>query len=88
MSRSNSLPEKFETIQDIEFDFPFQHSLFRTKSESFVDQTVINEALLWPYLPQTQPLELDPGLEYPQQFDKSQGLVSVFDQAIKESYIQ
>jgi len=36
-SRSNSLPEKLETIKDIEFDFPFQHTLFRTKSESFVD---------------------------------------------------
>lgn len=63
LSRSNSLPEKFETIQDIEFDLPFQNSLFRSKSQSFVDQTVIDEALLQPYIPQTQLLEIDLDLE-------------------------
>lgn len=46
LSRSNSLPKNFETIQDIEFDLPFEHSLFKKKSESFVDQTVIEEAIL------------------------------------------
>ena len=37
--RETSLPEKFVTIQDIQFDLPFEHSLFTTKSESFVDET-------------------------------------------------
>lgn len=88
LSRSNSLPEKFETLQDIEFDFPFQQSLFRSKSVAFVDQTVIDKAILQPYIPQTQVLETDPDLEYLQQFDNLQGLVSVLDQAIEEAFIQ
>jgi hypothetical protein len=33
--RETSLPEKFVTIQDIQFDLPFENTLFRTKYESF-----------------------------------------------------
>ena len=88
LSRSNSLLEKFETLQDIEFDFPFQQSLFRSKSEAFVDQIVIDKAILQPYVPQTKVLETDPDLESLQQFEKLQGLVSMFDQVIKEAFIQ
>lgn len=88
LSRSNFLPEKFETLQDREFDFPFQQSLFRSKSEAFIDQTVIDKAILQPYLPQNQDLETDPDLEFLQQFDKLQDLVSVLDQATEEAFIQ
>jgi len=85
---SNSLPKKFETIQYIEFDLPFQHSFFRSKLEAFVDQTIVDKALLQPYTPQTQYFEIGPNLESLQQFDKLQGLVSVLDQAIEEAFIQ
>jgi len=46
LSRENSLPENLNTIQDIQFDLPFEHSLFKTKYESCVDQTVIDEYVL------------------------------------------
>ena len=42
LSRYNSLLEKFETLQDIEFDLNFEQSLFRTKSESDLHETVID----------------------------------------------
>lgn len=44
--RSNYLLEKFETLQDIKFDLPFQQILFRSKYEAFVDQTIIDEDIL------------------------------------------
>ena len=88
MLRSNSLAEKFETLQDREFDFPFQKSLFRSKSEAFINQTIINKVILQPYISQAQDLESEPDLEPLQQFAKLQGLVSVLDQAIEEDFIQ
>ena len=36
--RTTSLPGKFVTIQDIQFDLPFEHNLFRTKSDSIMDE--------------------------------------------------
>ena len=62
--------------------------MFRSKSEAFVDQTIIDTAILQPYIPQTQLLETDPDFESLQQFDKLQGLVSVLDQASEEAFIQ
>lgn len=63
LSRSNSLPEKFETLQDIEFDLPLQQSLFRSKSEAFIDQTFIDKDILQLYIAQDQDLETDLDLE-------------------------
>lgn len=79
LSRSNSLPENFKTLQDLEFDFPFQQILFRSKSEAFIDQNVIDKAILQPYISQAQDIESDPNLGPLQQFAKLQGLVSVLD---------
>lgn len=88
LSSSNSLPEKFETLRDIEFDLTFQKSLFRSKSEAFLDQTIIDKTIIQPYVCQTQVLEIYRDFESLHQFDKLQGLVLVLDQAIEEAFIQ
>ena len=41
LPRATSLPEKLFIIQDINFDLPFEHSLFKTKSDSFGDEIVL-----------------------------------------------
>jgi len=38
LSRSNSLPGSFITVEDIKFDLPFEHSLFGNESERFVPE--------------------------------------------------
>jgi hypothetical protein len=45
---SNSLPEKLVSIQDIEFDISFEQILFRTKSDSFVSETNLDQTILQP----------------------------------------
>jgi len=79
LSRSNSPPKKFETLQDTKFDLPFKQSLFRSKLNAFVHQTVIEKAILQPYISQTQVLEKDLDLNFLQSFEKLQGLNSVLD---------
>ena len=43
--RVNSLPGRFDTLQDIEFDVNFEQSLFRSKSLSWIDQTVVDSSI-------------------------------------------
>jgi hypothetical protein len=86
--QETSLPEKFVTIQDIQFDLPFEKILFRTKSESFVDETILDQAILQPDTPKRQYLELDLDQQILQNFEKLQDLSLDFDQALHESYIQ
>lgn len=76
------------TIQDVEFYIPFELSLFRTKSKSFTDESVIDHSILQPYIPKTQPVEPYLDQQTLQNFDKLQGLVLVLDQSISEAYVQ
>ena len=62
--------------------------MFKSKSESFLDQNIIDKTILQPYITKTWPFETDPDLESLQQFDKLQDLVLVLNQAIDEFYIQ
>lgn len=50
LSRSHTLLESIIT-EDIEFDFPFEHNLFISKSETFVSKTIIDEYKLKPLIP-------------------------------------
>jgi hypothetical protein len=86
--RETSLPEKFVTIQDIQFDLPFEHSLFRTKSDSFVDETVLDQAILQPSTPERHSPGSDLDQQILQNFEKLQDLASDFDQALHKAYIQ
>jgi len=58
LSRENSLPKNFVSIYDIQLELPFEHSLFMTKFESFVDETIIDQSLLQPYMSRGQTVEL------------------------------
>ena len=40
--KANSLPKELSSIQDIQFDLSFEHSLFHTKSENSVHDIVID----------------------------------------------
>ena len=42
MIKENSLPNKLSTLQDTEFYLAFEQTLFRTKSESDIHNTVID----------------------------------------------
>jgi hypothetical protein len=86
--RETSLPEKFVTIQDIQFDLPFEHSLFRTKSDIFVDETVLDQAILQPNTPERHSPGSDLDQQILQNFEKLQDLASEFDQALHKTYIQ
>ena len=44
--RVNSLPQKVVSLQDIEFDLEFEHSLFRNKSESDLNNIVIDPGFI------------------------------------------
>jgi len=46
--RSPSLPEKLVSLHDLEFDISFKQSLFRTKSDRFVSETILYQTILQP----------------------------------------
>ena len=43
--RANSFPGKLENLQDIEFDINFEQILFRSKSLSWIDETVFDYSI-------------------------------------------
>jgi hypothetical protein len=87
-SRETSLLEKFVTIQDIQFDLPFENSLFRTKYESFVDEPILDNAIIQPNTPERQYFESYLDQQILQNFENLQDLTLDFDQDLHESYIQ
>ena len=48
LHRSFSLPEELIDIQDLDFDLFFEQSLFRTKSDNFLSDTVLDQDILRP----------------------------------------
>jgi hypothetical protein len=42
LHRSPSLPEELVALQDLDFDTFFEQSLFRTKSDIFVTETILD----------------------------------------------
>jgi hypothetical protein len=84
----NFLPEKLITIMDIEFDLPFEHNLFRTKFDSFVDEIVLDQTFLQPKTPK----RLSPRTYFDQkilqEFEKLQDLASDLDQALYKAHFQ
>ena len=64
LHRSNSLPEKLIAIQDLEFDISFEQSLFRTKSDSFVSDKILDQTSPQPRTPEI----LSPRVEFYHRF--------------------
>jgi hypothetical protein len=88
LHRATSLPEKLVTIQDIEFDLPFEQSLFRTKSDSFVNEIVLDQTILQPKTPERLSPRTDFDQRFLQEFKKLEDLVSNLDQALYKSHFQ
>ena len=42
LRKANSLPKELVSLTDIEFDFKFENSLFRNKSETYLKETIID----------------------------------------------
>jgi hypothetical protein len=88
LHRYTSLPKKIVTIQDLEFDLPFEKIIFRTKSDNFVSETVLDQTILQPRTPKT--LSPREGFDqcFLQEFKKLEYLVSNIDQALYKSHFQ
>lgn len=80
--------EPFLTIENIQFDLPFEISLFRSKYESFADETFIDEWVLRPYISEHHSVDQNFDKKSLQQFEKLEDLVTNLDQAIHKYYIQ
>lgn len=76
MLRVNSLPEKFFTLEDIEFDSTFEHSISISEFDSFVPKTMIDESLLKPYISKPQTVRSDSVDDEIKKIDKIEVLVS------------
>jgi len=50
LPRANYFPESLLTIENIQFDLPFELSLFKIKCESFATETAIDESVIRPYI--------------------------------------
>ena len=84
----NSLPESSITIDDIEFDIPFEHNVFRTKYEIFVGETMFDQFVLQTYTSEVQSVKPDFDKQTLQSLDKLQYLVSYLNKDMHEAYIQ
>jgi hypothetical protein len=51
LQKSPSLPEELVSLQDLDFDILFKQILFRTKSDSFVAETILDPTVLQPLDP-------------------------------------
>jgi hypothetical protein len=88
LHRATSLPKNLVAIQDLEFDLPFEKSLFRTKSDSFVNETVLDQTILQPRtLERISPIT-DFDQWFLQEFKKLEDLVSNLDHALYKSHFQ
>jgi hypothetical protein len=86
LHRSPSLPEKLVSLQDLEFDISFEQSLFRTKSDSFVSETVLDQTILQPRTPEILSPMVDVDQRLLQEFEKLEDLVVNLDQASDQAY--
>ena len=47
LKRANSLPKELGSLSDIEFDLKFEKSLFRTKSETNLKETILDHVFTY-----------------------------------------
>jgi hypothetical protein len=69
-------------LQDLEFDIPFEQILFRTKSDSFVSEIVLDQTILQPKTPEILSPKANVDQLFLQEFDKLEYLVANIDQAL------
>jgi hypothetical protein len=88
LHRSTSLPENLVAIQDLEFDISFEKSLFRTKSDSFISETVLDQTILQPRTPEILSPREEFDQRFLQEFNKLEDLVANLDQALYQAHFQ
>jgi hypothetical protein len=88
LHRSPSLLKKLVALQDLEFDISFEQSLFRTKSASFVSETILDQTILHPRTPEIISPREDVDQKFLQEFDKLEDLVANLDQALDKAHFQ
>jgi len=86
--KANSLPKELSSLEDIQFDLSFELSLFRTKSENSIHDTVINPNFLQFIESKRVPIHLDLDQHVLDTFDKLEALTLTLISHIDEAYIQ
>jgi hypothetical protein len=86
LHRSPSLPEKLVALQYLEFDIPFEQSLFRTKSDIFASEIVLDQTILQPKTPEILSPREDIDKRFLQEFDKLEDLVANLDQDLDRAH--
>lgn len=82
------VPNKLETLQDINFDLKFEQIMFRSKSKNWADTLVIDQSILHPNSLKSMPSLTRSDQEIVQDFEILEGLVSKFTSAVTYSYLQ
>jgi hypothetical protein len=88
LQTATSLLDNLVTIQDIEFDLPFEKILFKTKLDSFVNEIVLDQTILQTRTPERLSPRKDFDKRILQEFEKLRDLVSNLDQALYKAHFQ
>jgi hypothetical protein len=88
LHRCSSLLENLISIQYLEFDISFEKSIFRTNSDSFVSETVLDQIILQPKNPEIISPRENPDYRFLQEFNKLENLVSNLDQDLYQAHLQ
>ena len=84
----NSLPKELSSIQDIQFDLSFEHSLFLTKSKNSVHDIVIDPNFIQFIESKKDTIQPDLDQQVLYTFDKLDVLTSTLIKDIDEAYYQ
>ena len=87
LRRSHSLPESFPTLEDIYSNLSFEFSLFRTKLESFVPETIFDESILQPHILAHKLVILDSYEDVVHQFEKLEYIVTQLNQPAQKPFV-
>jgi hypothetical protein len=76
------------SIQDLEFDVSFEQSLFRTKYDIFVSETILYQTMFQPRTPEILSPRTKFDQRFLQEFNKLEELVENIDQALYQAHFQ
>jgi hypothetical protein len=88
LHRATSLLKKLVTIQDLEFDLPFEQSFFKTNFDSFESETVLDQTILQPKTPERLSPNTNFDQRFIQEFKKLEDLVSNINKDLYKSHFQ
>ena len=86
--RANSLPKNLSSLEDIEFDLSFEHSLFRTKYENSIYDSVIDPNFIQFIEQNKETIQLELDQQVLETFDKLDSVTATLIKDIDEAYFQ